>query len=388
MSNAGFDTEAPQHYVGVATTRDLERSRRLLADWFRNRQPDANVVDVLSLSMPTAAGGSSETYFARLKVQAGAELATQECVLRIDPREYRLFLRENFDEQYRVLRFLCEETEVPVPAIRYYEPDASVLGSPFWIMERVDGMVPPDNPPYNAGGWVFEGSIEQRRRLWRSSIETLAKIARLDTAVLPKFLTLAPEETGLDENLRHWTDSMTWACDGKPGALNLQVNEWLWANRPARRDTGLSWGDARIGNMLFRDWECVAVLDWETITLAGPQLDLAHWIFMEDYYTECLGLERLPGFGARNETVALWEQLSGRVADQLDWHEVLAVFRININMARYVKLWSAAGRANVVDAEGETLISRHLRRVFTRVSGIGGQQPRYGESAGSRSSVV
>jgi aminoglycoside phosphotransferase (APT) family kinase protein len=244
----------------------------------------------------------------------------------------------------------------------------SVMGSPFWIMERVDGIVPPDNPPYNAGGWVFEGSAEQRRRLWRSSIEALAKIARLDTARLPHFVTLEPGETGLDENLRHWTDSMMWACGGNPGALNQQVIDWLWANRPARRETGLSWGDARIGNMLFRDWECVAVIDWETITLAGPQLDLAHWIFMEDYYTECLGLKRLPGFGTRYETIALWEQLTGRIADQVDWHEVLAVFRININMARYVKLWSAAGRANLVDNEGETLIGRHLRRVFARVS--------------------
>jgi aminoglycoside phosphotransferase (APT) family kinase protein len=370
MSNDGSDGQAANHYVGVAISRDLEHSRRVLTDWFVARCPQAGVIEVLSLKAPKAAGGSSETFFAALKARVGGRLETQEYVLRINPREYRLFLRDNFDEQYRLIRFLNEETDVPVPAIRFYEPDPSVFGSPFWIMDKVDGIVPPDNPPYTAGGWVFDGSPEQRRILWRSSIEALAKIARLEPAHLPHVVVLAPGESGLDENLRHWTDSMMWACDGTPGTLNQEVNEWLWANRPARRETGLSWGDARIGNMLFRDFECVAVLDWEAITLAGPQLDLAHWIFMEDYYTECLGLPRLPGFGTRHETIALWEQLTGRTADQMDWHELLAVFRININMARYIKLWSAAGRANLVDDQGETLISRHLRRVYARVSKI------------------
>ena len=48
------------------------------------------------------------------------------------------------------------------------------------------------------------------------------------------------------------------------------------------------------------------------IKLAGPQLDLAHWLVMDDYSAETLGLERLPGLGDRDETVALWETLTGR----------------------------------------------------------------------------
>jgi aminoglycoside phosphotransferase (APT) family kinase protein len=370
MSNASSDAEETSHYVGIAISRSLEQTRRALADWFATRRPEANVVEVGALNKPTSTGGSSETFFTTLNRKVDGKVEAQDCVLRINPREFRLFLRDNFDEQYRVLKFLEKETDVPVPAIRYYEPDMSVLGSPFWIMDRIDGIVPTDNPPYNAGGWVFDGTPEQRRTLWRSSVETLAKVARVDPAQLPHVLTLKPGETGLDENLRHWTESMTWACEGKPGPLNQAVIDWLWANRPARRETGLSWGDARIGNMIFKDWKCAAVLDWEAITLAGPQLDLAHWIFMEDYYTECMGLEPLPGFGNRQETIALWKQLTCRQADQLDWHELLAVFRINITTTRFVKLWSAAGRDIIADADGETLVSRHLRRVFARVAGI------------------
>jgi aminoglycoside phosphotransferase (APT) family kinase protein len=232
----------------------------------------------------------------------------------------------------------------------------------------VDGQIPADNPPYNTAGFLFDASVDQRRKLWYSGLATVAKIATLDIARLPRIVTLRPGESGLEENLRHWTDAMLWATDGKPSPLLRRANDWLWANKPARGETHLSWGDARIGNMIFRNWECVAVLDWETITLAGPQLDLAHWLLMDDYYTECLGLQPLPGFGTRQETIAVWEELTGLRADQLDWHEVLAVFRININVVRFVKLWAAAGRTNILDSEGESPLSRHLRRVLARVA--------------------
>ncbi len=236
------------------------------------------------------------------------------------------------------------------------------------IMDRIEGQVPPDNPSYNAGGFLFDASPEQRRTLWRDGLDILAKLARLDVAQLPQIVTIRPGVSGLEENLRHWTDSMMWACDSEPSKLLRRTSDWLWENKPSRTDTGLSWGDARIGNMIFRDWKCVAVLDWETITLAGPRLDLAHWLMMDDYSAEGLGFERLAGLGTREDTVRLWEDLTGRRADQLDWHEVLAAFRLSVVMIRYGKLWAAAGRPGIIDAAGETLLSQQLRKILARVA--------------------
>lgn len=366
MSNVSSEVERSK--VSVAISRDLQETRQVLGAWLTARMPEMDSVEVASLTTPTAAGGSSEIFFATLSVQTRGRTAGQECVVRINPSLFRLFLRDNFHEQWLLLKYLEAETDVPVPPIRFYEPDASILGSPFWVMNKVEGQVPPDNPSYNAGGFLFEASVEQRRQLWRNGMETLAKLAKLDVSRLPRIVTLEPGESGLDENLRHWTDSMMWACDGEPSTLFRRTNDWLWANKPARGDTGLSWGDARIGNMIFRNWECAAVLDWETITFAGPQLDLAHWLVMDDYSAEGLGLKRLPGLGTREQTVALWEDLTGRRADQLGWHEVLAAFRLSVIMMRYGKLWAAAGRSGIIDAEGETLLSHLLRRTLARVA--------------------
>jgi aminoglycoside phosphotransferase (APT) family kinase protein len=349
--------------------RDLETARRVLGEWLCARMPGARSVEVLSLTQPSANGGSSETYFATLRIRQDGVTRLEDWVLRINPRDFRLFLRENFDAQYRLLTWLRAHSDVPVPAIAFYEPDPAVLGAAFWVMEKVEGQVPPDNPPYNAGGFVFEASVADRRRLWRSGMETLARIARLDPARLPPIVPLRPGESGAEENLRHWTESMAWACPGGPPPLLRRAHDWLLAHRPARLETGLSWGDARIGNMVFRDFRCVAVLDWETITLAGAQLDLAHWLLMDEYYTTGLGLPPLPGIGGREETIALWEALVGRPADQLAWHEVLAAFRLAVNMRRGLAFWPADLAAKLVDPDGESVLSRHLRRVLARVEG-------------------
>jgi aminoglycoside phosphotransferase (APT) family kinase protein len=370
VSETAAETVAARHQVGFDMARDLDRARRVLGEWLAARLADASSVEVVSLRPPSDNGGSSETYFATVRIAVGGAIRSEDWVVRFNGRDYRLFLRENFDTQYRLLNWLAAETDVPVPAIRFYEPDPAILGSAFWVMERVEGRVPPDNPPYNVGGFVFEASSQDRRRLWRSGLETLARIARLDPARAPTIVTPRAGESGLEENLRHWTESMDWASQGDPPKLLRVANDWLWSHMPSRRETGLSWGDARIGNMVFRDFECVAVLDWETITLAGAQLDLAHWLLMDEYYTTGLGLPPLDGFGGRDETIALWEQLTGRRADQLGWHEVLAGFRLAVNMRRGLTFWPPELAAKLVDPDGESVMSRHLRRVLARVAGI------------------
>ena len=110
-------------------------------------------------------------------------------------------------------------------------------------MERVDGQIPADNPPYNTAGFLFDASVDQRRKLWYSGLATVAKISRLEVPRLPRIVTLRPGESGLDENLRHWTEAMQWATEGKPNILLRRANDWLWAHKPARGETGLSWGE-------------------------------------------------------------------------------------------------------------------------------------------------
>lgn len=195
----------------------------------------------------------------------------------------------------------------------------------------------------------------------------MAGVARVDPAQLPDFIPLGPGETGADEHLRHWTESLDWASGGRPPSLLVDTLAWLLENRPAKLRSCLSWGDARIGNMIFRDWTCAAAIDWETISLADPQLDLAHWLLMDDFWSTYLGVPPLTGFGTRSETVALWEDLTGFRADSLAWHEILASFRLSVIQERVRALRGEAARAaGIIDDNGDTIAMQQLRDILAR----------------------
>ncbi|MDG2001840.1 MAG: phosphotransferase family protein [Novosphingobium sp.] len=349
--------------------RSLEQTGPVLSEWLAKQIADASAVEIVSLGRPTTNGGSSENYFITADIRSGGETRREKYVLRVKPGESCMFLRENFDEQCRLITHLGAHTDVPVPEIEFYEPDAAVLGQPFWLMAMVEGEVPPDNPPYHTAGYVFDALPEQRRSIWLSGLEAACRIPKVDVSQMPQIVELRPGESGMEENLRHWTDAMHWACDGVDDPLLQRVNEWLWANMPSRRDTALSWGDCRIGNMIFQNFQCAAIIDWDTITLAGPQLDLAHWLVMEEYFIDGFGFEPLPGIGTRDEVIEKWEKFTGFAADQLGWHEVLAMFRLDINCVRGFKFLPPDMRAKQFFDDGSTVMSRVLESVFARETG-------------------
>lgn len=96
----------------------------------------------------------------------------------------------------------------------------------------------------------------------------------------------------------------------------------------------LCWGDARLGNMLFREGRCVAVLDWEMATLGDPESDLAWWLYFDRHHSEGSGLPRLPGIPSREATIARYEEWTGRRVRHLAWWELFAGFAFALILMR------------------------------------------------------
>lgn len=334
-----------------------------LTDWFATKLAPARDVRVVAVSSPTTNGGSSTTLLVTVKLRE-REFVKKEFVVRLKPDSYRLFLRDNFEAQFHLMKYLAEYTDVPVPKVYFFEPDPVILGVPFLVMEKVTGDIPSDYPPFHAGGFLYDASLDQRRRLWDSALQTMASVARIDVERLPQIVECREGESGPEENLRHWTEMLDWVCGDRPPPLLEATNAWLWRKMPKELRAGLSWGDARVGNMIFRNWTCVAAIDWETITLAGPQLDIAHWLLMDDFWSKYLGVEPLAGLPSREETIQRWEDLTGFKADQLDWHQVLAAYRLCIIYERVCQLKGKA--AGLRDETGDTLGIHQLRETFSR----------------------
>lgn len=325
--------------------RDFDETREQLAAWLHAKLPRATELSVSPLSGPAATGFSNDTLLFDLESVEDGRSEHRALVARIEPTGFGIFPSYDLTKQYRVMAAL-RGTGVPVPQMFWFERDKSLLGAPFYVMERVAGRIPTDNPPYHAGGWMTEIPADERSAIWWSGVDTLAAIHRCDPGKLGiDFLDAPPP--GAD-TARWQLDCWRRYCDWVIGSRAFPTLEagwrWLVANRPPpsqRQD--LCWGDARIGNMIFRDGRCVAVLDWEMATLGPAEMDLGWFLFMDRHHSEGIETPRLTGLPGRDATVARWETQVGRGAEHVAFWEAFTAWRFAVIMVRVGHQMQAIG---------------------------------------------
>jgi aminoglycoside phosphotransferase (APT) family kinase protein len=312
---------------------DSEALRAKLRDWLAQRWPDVRDLRLSPLERPKDSGVSNETVLFDAEWDGGS----RRLVGRLQNND-PLYFEVGVDLQYRMYDALADAPGVVVPGLVAFEPDPEVLGTPFFVMERVDGDVPPGLPHFTKAGWLLEASPAERERLWRSAVEQLVALHRLDGARFPFLEHPERGPTGLDQDLAYWRAYYRWAAGSERYPIIEAGEAWLLEHQPRNPAPGLSWGDARIENMIFRDFRCVAVLDFETASLAGPTADVAWWALMDK------GSAVLPGLASPKETLQLYRELGGPEPTDLHWYLVLCAFRL---ASVYVRL------AHQLEARGQ-----------------------------------
>jgi aminoglycoside phosphotransferase (APT) family kinase protein len=323
-----------------------------LAKWLATRlaegpggAPGAADLAIGELSVPPATGFSNETilFDAHWSTTDGSP-HDGRYVLRVGPSGYSVFYDPQFEEQYRILDALGQHTDVPVPNVRWYEDDASLLGAPFFVMDRVEGQAPSDTPEYTTTGFMFDATAEQQRRAYDSGLQAMARVHAVDWRGAGLSLLDKPARgaIGFDQQLSYYQDYYAWAGGGAAHPVLDPAFEWVERHRPTpgSEEVALCWGDARVGNILFDDFCCAAVLDWEMAALGNPIADLAWWKFLDRHHSEAIGVPRLPGFLSHDATIARYEALTGRSVDRdaLDFYEVFAGVRFGVVMVRIAQL--------------------------------------------------
>jgi aminoglycoside phosphotransferase (APT) family kinase protein len=325
---------------------DTELAAKRLADWLSSKVPDAKDITVTDVQVPGAGGLSNETVLFTATWREGGIEQTRGMVARVQPDGPGVFPDYDLCKEASVIKALAENTPVPVPDVYFFEDDPAVFGSPFLVMERIDGRIPADDPPFTAAGWVLDLTPEQRRPMWHNSIDVLAQIHGVDWRALGlDFLDTPDNHSGLDAGLAQWRKTFEWAAEGEPNPTIEAALNWLEKHRPAGDGPKvLNWGDARVGNIIFSDDLAAAgVLDWEMVVLASREQDLGWWLFLMRHHTEGVGLPLPDGIPDRDETVDYYEQITGHRVQNLDYYEVLAGTRLAILMVRAAHLMSAAG---------------------------------------------
>ena len=285
--------------------RDISTLPTVLAQWLSTVMPPGSSPEVTVESGVDSNGMSSETIILTGRWIENGSPANQKWVARVAPTDadVPVFSAYRMDHQFRLLQLVAELTDVPVPAVRWIEPTGKVLGSPFFLMDHVEGSVPPDVMPYTFGGnWFADAPPDKQRALQDATVDVLAALHSIpDAASTFGFLTQAdpPGDTPLHRHFGWLRDWYRFAvADIGRSALVEQALTWLEDNFPADVAAGsavLVWGDSRIGNVLYRDFRPVAVLDWEMATVGPRELDVAWIIFAHMVFQELAGLAGLSG---------------------------------------------------------------------------------------------
>ena len=330
--------------------------------------PPGSDPQVATLDMPAGNGMSSETLLLDVSWLEDGTRVDHALAARVapDPANMPVFPTYDLTSQFRILGTVERLGTVPVPHPYWSEPDKDVIGSPFFVMARVDGVVPPDVMPYNFGGsWVSEAAPEDRARLQHSSVRVLADLHAIEAPEQTfGFLELdRPEPTPLRRHVASQWDYYQWAGDGVIRSPLIERGfAWLEDNWPAEEGPAvLAWGDARIGNMMYRDFEPVAVLDWEMAALAPREIDLAWFIYLHRFFEDIAnkyGLPGMPDFLRRDDVVAAYESMSGHQPRDLDFYFTYAALRYAIVSIRTARRQVHFGEIPMPDDVDDLLMNR------------------------------
>ena len=305
---------------------------------------------------PVGDGRSNLTF--RVRSAAGA------LVLRRPPLGSVAATAHDMGREQTVLSALAG-TPVPVPRVLAGEPDATVLGAPFYVMEMVEGIVPPggvDSP------WLAEPA--QRRAAGEAAVDVLAALHQVDPASVG--LAGFGRPAGfMARQVRRWsTQWETWregftmadhAAGGDPASGErpelTRLAERLTATVPDATGTGVVHGDYRLENLIFDHDEPTrvrAVLDWEMSTLGDPLADLGlllvYWHQADEepawqaaqYLPSASGR---PGFPTRADVVEHYALRRGQdatsIGERIPFYVAFGAFKLAVVLAGVVARASA-----------------------------------------------
>lgn len=303
-------------------------------------------------------GQSNPTYF--------VSFDNREMVLRKQPAASLLPSAHAIDREFRVMQALAA-SELPVPKMILYHADRELLGTPFYLMERLQGRV---FPSCELPGMA----PAERKAIYLAMAETMARLHKVDWAGI-----------GLSDYGRHggyfsrqiarW--SQQWESTKTADSADIdRLVPWLRAHLPDESETTISHGDFRLGNLMFHPTEprVIAVLDWELSTLGHPLADVAFncmaWRTLPSEYGGIRGLD-LAALGIPSEADYLrhYYRLSGRRDGVTAFHFAFALFRMAV-IFQGIAARAASGNAAAENAaEVGTLALAFTRRAVEFIDG-------------------
>jgi len=327
-----------------------------LAQWLQRKMPEQ-----FGLKTERISGGQSNpTWF--------VTWGNRKLVLRSKPVGPILPGAHAIEREFRVMTAL-QDAVVPVPRMFCLEENETVLGAPFYMMERLEGRVLSD--------CTLPGMTPEERRA--TYLEMARTLARLHS--------VRPADVGLEEfgrpgnyferQIKRWKRQYEESGTARIEALDRLI-AWLPDNLPP--DDGavaIAHGDYRLGNLMFHKEraETIGVLDWELSTLGHPLADLGFcvipWHSAPDEYGGILGTGwEQGGIPTQEEFVAEYMRYSELKSPLLPFHIAFALFRFAVI---FIGIADRARNGNAASGEASDLgqLAERFARRALDIPGVG-----------------
>jgi aminoglycoside phosphotransferase (APT) family kinase protein len=280
-------------------------------------------------------GYSNLTYLLRM--------GEKELVLRRPPFGSQVKTAHDMGREYRVLSKLHEVYE-PAPRPLLYCEDASILGAPFYVMERRRGIILRKTLPPS-----LKLDAETAHQLCHSFVDNLALLHSLDYEAAG-LGDLGKPEGYVERQVTGWTKRYRDAQTDEVPHIN-QIAAWLAGRIPQESGATLIHNDYKYDNLVLDPDDLtriIAVLDWEMCTIGDPLMDfgttLGYWIEASDdqaFQAMAFGPTMLPGSLTRRELVERYAEKTGRDVSNILFYYCFALFKIAVIVQqiyyRYVK---------------------------------------------------
>ena len=299
------------------------------------------------------------------------KIENKEFVLRKPPKG-AIKRGHDMSREFKVQSALAKAFS-KVPKMYGFSKDASVLGSDFYIMQKMEGVI-----LNYAAAKARSISVDDYKTIADSWLDTLVELHNVDYTAIG-LSDLGKPEGYVERQVSNWGKQYLKAKTEEVPEANL-VMDWMQENQPKKYDYCLIHNDFKYDNVVFKDdsWqEISAVLDWEMATLGDPLMDLGtslgYWTVATDHDFVKQGIPSptiFEGNPKRSEIAQMYLEKSGRTTDNLVFYYVFGLFKIAVIAQqiyfRFSKGWTTDPRFANLNKAAELCCKLALKSIKTK----------------------
>jgi aminoglycoside phosphotransferase (APT) family kinase protein len=296
---------------------------------FIEQQDDVEGSVVLSeLVYPSEGAGSSNGIaFFKATVDRGQGRETLDLVLRYSPGK-QLLKQKTYGAEVLTLRAVAA-AGLAAPHPLWLDPDGGQIGHEGFVMERVVGDTP-SAAMYSSGPLAnVSAEVRKERMLKAADYHGRLRKAALGPDRVPHLVGRGDGETAIERELNWWFNEvlLVWPADDPKVATIRALRDWMIKRQPHDLYPAvLVHGDAQIANIIYRDGEIAAVIDWELSYLGHNESDLALLVFLTE--TQNVTDTQVDGVPTEADYVRRFEQASGGKVAHWPYFKLMNMYRV------------------------------------------------------------